>query len=162
MKNSVTALSSPLQTRSLRGFRREILPAVPQAARLTADRPKSGSVLCVENSARSNALKTLLEDLGYEVWTAKDLSDALALLEGLEFAAMVVDPHGVCLDDEDIRLIATIWPRLSLITPRGVLLESCVRAEAEDTGCAVESASGNFVVSLAQAWLDRQLCELAG
>jgi hypothetical protein len=132
VKDNVTALSSPLQTRSLRGFRGEIKPVVLQAASLAADRPKSGSVLFVEHSAaRSNALKTLLEDLGYEVWTAKDLSDALALLERLEFAAMVVDPDGVRLDDEDIRLIAAIWPRLSLITPYGVLLESCVQTEGE-------------------------------
>ena len=133
MKDDVTALSSRLRgTKMLGVVATEVAPVLPQVSGLVNGYPKRTTVLCVDNlAARLNAVKALLEDLGCDVWTAKDLVDGLALLEGLEFTAMVVDPHGVCLDEEDVHLITANWPRLSVITPQEVLLQLGDRAAEE-------------------------------
>jgi CheY-like chemotaxis protein len=65
-------------------------------------------VLCVDSSdRRREKLTSALENLGIEVWAARDLRDALPLVTGLSPDAMVVDEASTqCRRIEWDRLIA--------------------------------------------------------
>jgi len=65
-------------------------------------------ILCIDNCASPlNTVKTMLEDRGYEVWTAKNLADGQRIAECRDFEAMLVAQRLANLNPDLVRGLAT-------------------------------------------------------
>ena len=79
-------------------------------------------ILYVDDSAsRLNKIKKQLENEGYEIWTAKDVSDALRMLRALDFEALVVEQRLMNLNREQLQQVNAINPKVALL-PSSALL----------------------------------------
>lgn len=65
-------------------------------------------ILCIDDCASPlNTMKTMLEDRGYDVWTARNLADGQRIAECLDFEAMLVAQRLANLNPDLVRGLAT-------------------------------------------------------
>jgi CheY-like chemotaxis protein len=77
----------------------------------------SPKILYVGDSViRLNAVKSVLEDQGYEIWTAREVSDAVRMLRALEFEAVIAEQGLMERNPEQARRLDTVHPGLPILT----------------------------------------------
>ena len=98
-------------------------------------------ILCIDDCASPlNTMKTMLEDRGYDVWTAKNLADGQRIAECLDFEAMVVAQRLANLNPDLARGLAA-RPSLFL-TYRGNSSPSVNRSLTPNLPLSSESVEG--------------------
>ncbi|HYN16333.1 MAG TPA: hypothetical protein VES66_11165 [Terriglobales bacterium] len=66
-------------------------------------------------TARPAALDLVLEGQGYQILTASDINDALRILEGRDFEAMVVEARLLRRDRERWQHVNTSYPAMPVL-----------------------------------------------
>jgi CheY-like chemotaxis protein len=73
-------------------------------------------VLCVDAvRTRLTALVSLLQSEGFDAWAAQNVRDAVALVAGLQFDALLVDLASAQRDRDDWELLASTQPQLPVL-----------------------------------------------
>ena len=94
----------------------------------------SAKILYVgDSAARLNAVKSVLEDQGYEIWTAREISDAIRVLRALEFEAVLVEQGLMERNPEQARRLDRVHSGLPILTVSGTSHEAAGEAEIEKT-----------------------------
>jgi DNA-binding NtrC family response regulator len=77
-------------------------------------------ILCVDSSARRlRELKDVLEQAGFEVWTALGAMDAVCLASGLHFDVVALDQASSRLREEIWSCLADLQPGLPILVHSG-------------------------------------------
>ncbi len=98
-------------------------------------------ILYVDDSAvRLNNIKKKLENQGYEIWTAKDVSDALRMLRALDFEALVVEQRLMNLNREQLRQVNAINPKVAVLPASALLYVAEGETGAEKVLAALPQA----------------------
>jgi CheY-like chemotaxis protein len=81
------------------------------------DEPLAHRVLCIDNSlSRLNLVKDLLEERGFEVWTARSVADAFDVLSHMRLETVVTEEN---VEAAEFRKLLLIQPTLSVVSASG-------------------------------------------
>jgi hypothetical protein len=82
--------------------------------------PRTARILWVDTSdLRLSILTRTLEKSGFELWTARGASDAVCLVSGLHFEAVVVDRLSSLQDSEIWQCLIEAQPQLPILVHEG-------------------------------------------
>ena len=109
-------------------------------------KPNSVRVLCVDSmDGRRRQLVSAMEQIGLEVWTARNVADAQVLIDGLRPSAIVIDQESTLAHARD-------WSRLTETSPSlPVLLHSAscsVTPASRDEMPAVRTGDPEILVAI--------------
>jgi chemotaxis response regulator CheB len=106
-------------------------------------RPKAVRVLCVDSmEGRRRRLVASLEQIGLEVWTARNVADAFFLVEGLR-------PSAIVIDQDSTLHYAMEWNELVEASPNlPVLLHSANAGLGADSHGAVRTGNPEVITAI--------------
>jgi hypothetical protein len=137
--------SAPASPKRHRPAQRLISIIFPDLFPVEEAQPARPRVLCTNRSAeRLEVMKGLLENEGFEVWTARDIRDGLELLTHVHFEAIVAENDSI--DRQELRRIHEVQAGLPVLAPSG---DFVVAVDTYNPALA-EPAPGNRVGVLAE------------